>query len=244
MEITVSDLYEFKACPLRWKLTHIDKVCKPMTANDGIREAIQTVINYYYFHLQSGKQLTITDLKEKFGSIWYGEMDIYDIQMNSKADHRKRELDAIGMLNTFHRTQKRKPDHVIASNLDFRIPFGDDFFIKGQIPVIRDSPRGVEFAVFKTGTHKYDEFWQKTDMGLSLMAMAFESMFKQEIDSIAIHVLREGSTHFVQRKKQDYKRLLKTVKMVKASIENGWIYPRETYSCSKCPAKNLCMEWR
>lgn len=244
MEITVSDLYEFKSCPLRWKLTHLDKVCKPITTNDGIRETIQTVLNYYYFHLQNGTQLTISDLKEKFSSIWYKELDLYDIQINSKADQRKKELEAVGMLNTFYRSQKYAPDKVIAANLDFRIPFKDNFFVKGNIPVIRDSPRGMEIAIFKTGKHKYDEFWQQTDMGLTLMAMAFESMFKQEADSIAVHVLFEGTTHYIQRKRTDYKRLNKTIKMIRESIKQGWMYPRETYACNKCPAKKLCMEWR
>ena len=244
MEITVSDLYDFKACPLRFKFTKIDKVCKEITTNDGIREALQSVLNYYYFHLQQGEQLPLSALKEKFSSIWYGHLNIYDIYIGSKAEQRKKELEAIGMLNTFYRQQQYAPDYVLASNVDFRVPFGNDFYIRGNLPVIRDTPRGIELAVFKMGKHKYDEFWQKTDMGLTLMAMAYQSMFKQEIDSIAVHVLRDGSTIYVQRKRQDYKRLIKTVNMVKESIEKGWFYPRETYACYKCPAKNLCMEWR
>lgn len=244
MEITVGDLYEFKACPLRFKYTKIDKVVKEITTNDGVREALQSVLNYYYFQLQSGTQVTLTELKEKFSSIWYGHLDIYDIYIGDKRDKRKRELEAIGMLNTFYRQQQYAPDYVLASNVDFRIPFGNDFFVTGSIPVVRDTPRGVEMAVYKMGRHKYDEFWQKTDMGLTLMAMAYQSMFKQEIDSIAVHVLRDGSTIYVDRKKKDYKRLMKTVTMVKESIEKGWLYPRETFACDKCPAKKLCMEWR
>lgn len=244
MEITVGDLYEFKACPLRFKYTHLDKVVKEITSNDGVREALQTVLNYYYFHLQNGVQVTLSELKEKFSSIWYGNLDIYDIYVGDKRQQRKLELEAIGMLNTFYRQQQYVPDHVLSSNLSFRVPFGNDFFVKGTLPVVRDTPRGVEIAVFKTGKHKYDEFWQKTDMGLTLMAMAYQSMFKQEIQSIAVHILRDGSTVYVDRRKQDYKRLMKTVNMVKESIEKGWFYPRETYGCNKCPAQKLCMEWR
>jgi CRISPR/Cas system-associated exonuclease Cas4 (RecB family) len=244
MEITVGDLYDFKSCPLRFKYTKVDKVVKEMTTNDGIREALQSVLNFYYFHLQSGSQVTLTELKEKFSSIWYGNLDIYDIYVGDKRQQRKKELEAIGMLNTFYRQQQHHPDYVLASNLDFRVPFGDNFFVKGNLPVVRDTPRGVELAIFKMGKHKYDEFWQKTDMGLTLNAMAYQSMFKQEIQSIAVHVLHDGSTIYVDRRKKDYKRLIKTVNMVKESIEKGWFYPRETLACGKCPAQNLCMEWR
>lgn len=244
MEITVGDLYDFKSCPLRFKFTKMDKVVKEITTNDGIREALQSVLNYYYFHLQQGEQVTLTELKEKFSSIWYGNLDIYDIYVGDNRQKRKLELDAIGMLNTFYRQQQYTPDYVLASNVDFRVPFGDHFFVKGNLPVVRDTPRGVELAIYKMGRHKYDEFWQKTDMGITLMAMAYQSMYKQEIQSIAVHVLRDGSTHYVSRRKQDYKRLMKTVTMVKESIDKGWLYPRETFACNKCPAQGLCMEWR
>lgn len=244
MEITVADLYDFKACPLRFKLSKIDKVVKEITSNDGIRESLQSVLNYYYFHLQDGVQVPLSDLKQKFSMIWEGNLDIYDIYIPDNRQKRKKELEAIGMLNNFYMQQRHKPDHVLDSNRDFRVPFGDDFYVTGNLPVIRDTPRGVELAIFKMGKHKYDEFWQKTDMGITLMAMAYQSMFKQEIQSIAVHTLRDGSTIFVNRKKQDYKRLIKTVNFVKNSIKRGELLPRETNACQSCPAKKLCMEWR
>ncbi len=244
MEITVGDLYDFKACPLRFKLSKMDKVVKEITSNDGIRESLQSVLNYYYFHLQQGSQVPLSELKEKFSSIWYGNLDIFDIYIPDNREKRKKEMEAIGMLNTFYRQQRYEPDFVLASNLDFRVPFGDDFYVRGNLPVVRDTPRGVELAIFKMGKHKYDEFWQKTDMGLTLMAMAYQSIYKQEIQSIAVHVLRDGSTLYVERKRKDYQRLMKTVNFVKESIKNGWLYPRETLACGKCPAQKLCMEWR
>ncbi|GIN55117.1 MULTISPECIES: PD-(D/E)XK nuclease family protein [Bacillus subtilis group] len=244
MEITVADLYDFKVCPLRFKFMKIDKVCNELTTNDGIREALQSVINYYYFHLQQGQQLPLSALKEKFSRIWHGSLDLYDIYIPDKRNKRKKELEAIGMLNNFYMKQRNEPDLVIASNLDFRIPFGTNFFVKGNIPAIRETSAGIEIVVYKMGKHKYDEFWQKTDMGLTLMAMAYESMFKQEVDSIAVHVLSSGQVHHIHRKKEDYKRLVKTIRMVRESIEKKWLYPRETYACEKCPARDLCMEWR
>lgn len=243
MELTVSDLYDFKSCPLRFKLTKMDKVVKEISKNDGIREAIQSVINFYYFHLQQGEQLPLRDLTAKLSQIWNDNIDIYDIYIPDNKVKRKMELDAIGMLNTFYRQQNIKPDYVLSSNQEFRVPFGDNLSVRGNIPVIRDTLRGVEIAVFKTGNHKYDEFWRRTDMGITLMAMAYQSMYGRQIDSIAIHTLRDGSTHFVQRTKADYKRLIKSVKLVKASIEQGLLFPRETIACGSCPAKQICMEW-
>ena len=244
LEITVSDLYAFKSCPLQFKLTKIDKLNKKMREEDGLHAAIMSTISYFYYKLQDGILLSMDEIKEKFANIWYGKTNLYDIMHNGNRDKREKELQAIGMLHQFYRQQKHKPDKVIAVNLDFRVPFGPDFSVKGHIPLIRETPRGMEIVNFKTGNHKYNEFWQRTDMDITLQAMAFESIFKKEADSICIHHLRSGQSFFVERKKKDYQRLYKSITMMKKTIEQGWFYPRESYLCDKCPVQQLCMEWR
>lgn len=243
IEMSISDLYEFKACSLKYKLTKIDKLTDKITENDGLREAIRSTISYFYYNLQEGKLLTMTDLKEKFGNIWYGKMGLYDIMHDGNRSKREKELKAIGMLHAFYRTQKYNPDKVIAVNLDFRVPFGNNFYVRGNIPLIRETPRGMEIVNFKTGHQKYDQFWQRTDMELTLQAMGFESLFKKEVDSICINNLHAGTLIFPTRKRKDYKRLYKTIEMVRKSIDEGWFYPKESYHCDKCPVKNICMEW-
>ncbi|WP_067923653.1 PD-(D/E)XK nuclease family protein [Alicyclobacillus shizuokensis] len=243
LELTVNDLYEFKACPLRFKFMRLDKQPVKMTENDGLREAVKSTISYFYFNLAQGKLVGMEDLKQKFGSIWYERNKIYNIMYDDKVKQRKRELEAISMLASFHRQQKFHPDKVVAVNLDFRIPFGDDLYISGQIPLIRESPRGLEIAHFKVGNHKPDEFWTKTDMGLTIEAIAFESIFKQQVPSICLHYLKAGTTVYTKRTRKDYQRLYKTIRMIKKTMEEGWYYPRESYHCDKCPAKQPCMEW-
>lgn len=236
MEITVQDLYNFKQCPLRYKLGTEEP--------DGLREALLSTISYYYYNLWDGKQLTLTDLKEKFGSIWYGKMDLYDIKVDGDRKKRDQEIKAIGMLTSFHRQQKYSPDKVVAVNLDFRVPIGKDFFVRGKIPLIRETSRGMEIVNFKTGQQKYNEFWQRTDMDVTLQAMAFHGIYKKEADSIAAHILKDGQVYFLERKRSDYQRVYKSISMMKEAMDKGWFYPRESYLCDKCPVQNICMEWK
>jgi hypothetical protein len=244
MEVTVEQLYEFKACPLRYKFMEIDKIPLPITENDGLREAILSTLSYFYFHLHQGKLLSMEDLKQKFSSIWYGTNKIYDIKFDGNKEKRKKELEAINMLHTFHRQQKYYPDQVVAVNVDFRIPIAEDFYVRGRIPVIRETSRGLEIVNFKTSHNKPDEFWKRTDMGLTLQAIGFHSIFKKEPDSICLHYLKPGTPFYTERKKKDYQRLYKSLRMMKKTMDEGWYYPRESYHCDKCPAKSLCMEWR
>lgn len=242
--ITLNDLYEFKRCSLRYKLTKIDKVTQKMNSSDGLREAIQSTINYFYYNLQDGKLLSMTEIKEKFGSIWYGDMDLYDIKMNGKPEKRKKELEAIGMLQQLHRRQKYNQDEIVAVNLDFRVPFGKDLIVQDKIPLIRLTNAGYEIVNFKTGKQKYDEFWQRTDMGITLQAMAFDSMFKRPADRICVENLRTNQTFYVERKRKDYQRLYKSIRMMKKAMDEGWFYPNESFMCNNCPVKNICMEWK
>jgi len=243
MEITIDQLYEFKACPLRFKLRYKDQVPGlKVTENDGLREAVMMTLTYFYMKLREGKFISMEQLKEKFSSIWYGDKAI-NIVFDTKASQRKRELEALGMLNNFHRQQKFAPDKVIAVNIEFRIPFGEDLFITGRIPLIRETSRGMEIVNFKTSSHKQDEFWNRTDMALTLQAIGFHSMFKQEVDSMCLQYLKLGTSVYAQRRKKDYQRLYKQIRLFKEHMEKGWYYPRESYACDKCPAKSYCMEW-
>ncbi|CDQ41765.1 PD-(D/E)XK nuclease family protein [Virgibacillus salexigens] len=241
--ITLSDLYEFKRCSLRYKLTKKDKLNTSLNAADGLREAVNSTINYFYYNLQDGKFITMGELKEKFSSIWYGEMDLYDIKLNGDREKRTRELEAFKMLQQMYRKEQRSESDIVAVNLDFRIPFGD-FAIQDKIPLIRKTLQGYEIVNFKTGKQKYDEFWQRTDMGITLQAIAFDSMFKKIADSFCIENIRTSKTIYVERARKDYQRLYKSVKMMKTAMSQGWYYPNESFMCSSCPVKDLCMEWR
>lgn len=217
---------------------------KTLSENDGLREAIKTTLNYFYLQLEQGRLIGMEELKEKFGSIWYGKNDIYDIKFIDNVSQRKRELEAINMLHLFHRQQKFSPDTVLATNVKFRLAFPDDVFISGVIPVIRQSNRGLEIVNFKTSNNRVDDFWIRTDMGLTLQALGFQSIFKKEADSICLHYLRHGQMIFTDRKKADTQRLYKSIKMLLATMKNDWYYPRESYHCDKCAVKDICMEWR
>lgn len=243
IEMTMNELYNFKQCPLRYQLVNVHNLTKELSETEGIRETVRTVVGYYFYNKQGGKEPSMENLKEKFGALWFGEMGLHDIKFDGNPRKRETFLNAVGMLNYFHRKEKYDKSEIVAVNMEFRVPFGDGFFVTGALPVVKRTKEGLELVIYKTGRQKYDEFWQKTDMEITLMAMAFESIFGQKADQIVVHNLNTAQTYYLSRKKKDYKRLYKSVNMVKKSIEEGWFYPRESFSCDKCPVKKYCMEW-
>jgi hypothetical protein len=245
IEIKIEDLYEFKTCPLRYKLLNIDKVKteKDKTVNDGFRESIQTTLNYFYIHLKENKLLSNEKLKQKFISIWNEKVDLYKINFDNYQTKKKKELEGVGLLNFFHRQQSYLADEVIDVNVDFRIPFENEVYIKGKIPLVRKTTRGNEIVNFKISEHAQDDFWVKTDMGLTLQSIGYHGIYGQPADSMCLHYLKTGTMVFTDRKKEEYQRLYKSIKMLIETYKQGWFFPRETYSCERCPVKEICINW-
>ncbi len=245
MEITIDQIYEFKACPLRYKLTEVDKVKKVfLNESNSLRKVILATLSYFYVNLHQGDLLSLEALKEKFTSLWYDKSKLLKIKFDDNENARKKELAAFSMLASFHRRQRFHPDKTVGVNVDFRIPIANDFFITGRIPVIRENSRGTEIVNFKTSTKRPTQFFMKTDMSITAQAIAYHSLFKREPDSIIMHHLKTAADLPVERVKQDYKRLYKSAQMMKKAMDEGWYYPLEGFHCDNCPVQNLCMEWR
>lgn len=246
MELSVEDLYAYKRCPLQYKWLRIDRIQTDfqMSIQDGFKEAIHTTIRYFYLNLRDGRLLSAESLKKKFQTIWEQKIDLYQIRFDEIRTKRKKELEGIGLILYFHKQQSMFPDDVIDVAVDFHMPFGPDLNIKGTIPLIRSTHRGQELVQFKTADHIQSEFWSKTDMELTLYALAYQSMYQKPPDSIAIYYVKTGTTIFTSRAPVDYQRLYQSIKLLKKGIQEQWFYPRESYSCDQCPVQSLCMNWR
>ncbi|WDI05063.1 PD-(D/E)XK nuclease family protein (plasmid) [Paenibacillus urinalis] len=245
-EITIEQLYDFKTCPLQYKFTNIDKLPRLKTEESkGLREVMLATISYYYVNLHEGKFLTLSQLKDKFTGLWYDKDKIYKIKFDQKQSQRKKELEAFSMLALFHRQQQYNPDKTVGVNVDFRLKIDPDFHIVGRIPVIRETPGGKhEIVNFQTRAQRPTEFYQRTDMGITLQALAFHSMYRKEVDTYVLHHLKTSQSIYVDRKRADYQRLYKSARMLKKSMDEGWYYPREGFHCDSCPTQKYCMEWR
>ena len=245
MEITTKELYQFKQCPLKFKFNTIHRV-EELNEEEGLEAAMQSTINYFYYQIQDGYLMSMDELKRKFSSIWYKSTNIYDITINSKQAMRKQEIKAIAMLQNLHREQQLNPDTVVSMNLDFRVPVSKDplLFIKGNIPIIRSTPAGDEIINYKYSNSKYNLFRMRTDMNITLQAMAYQSMFKKEVYSICVHNLKTNEKSYTHRKREDFQRLYKSVKGLTTTMSQDLYYPRESFMCDTCTSKKYCIEWK
>lgn len=244
MEMTAKELYLFKECPLKYHFKVNQKETVEMSRHDKAKEALQATIRFFYFHMIQEKEIEYDQLKKKFSSVFYKNSSGFDITEPKKPNERERDMKYIDMLHKFFMSQKYTPDLVKESQLEYRIPFGHDFFVKGTIPVIRVGQEGEEIVHHSLSSKKPTDFWLETDMDLTLQAMAYHSIFGEPVDKIIIRHLPSGEVYETRRTKDQYKRVYKTIKMMKKSIENEWFFPRESPLCNTCMVQDLCMKWR
>lgn len=240
MEVSIKDLYDFKTCSVRYRLTEIGQVTTK-APKDEIRDVFTSLLRYYYLQKEDGYEVTYKEMKEKLSQLLYNTKGFSVLEPKSKP-RREQELKVFKLLNTFFEHEEKVEQKIISVFTEFRMPFSPEFVIKDEIPLIRVVDNEIELVVFKTGRNYINTFWLETDIAISLYAMAYQSLFKKPIDRICIYHIPSASIYYTHRKTKHYKRFMRSVRVMEKVVKEGAYYPRESYMCDTCPARIACLE--
>lgn len=240
IEVSLKDVYDFRSCTLRYRLKELGEVTVAEKKDEN-REIFFALLRWFYSQLQDGFEVTYKDLSAKLSQILSNRSD-YSL-MNPTRVVRQREVEMIKLMQTFWEHESQLEQKVIASFIDFRMPFSSDFVIKDQIPLVRQIDGLHELVIFKIGRNYVDNFWLETDISISLYAMAYQSMFKKKPDRICVYHIPSKSVYYTERKKNHFRRMLKSINMMEKIIKNGDYFPQESFACGSCPARFGCLKY-
>lgn len=240
MEISIKDLYDFKTCPARYRLTQLGQVTVK-APKDEIRDVFFSLLRYYYLQKEDGIPVTFKEMKAKLSQLLHNTTGFSIFDPKSK-DRRDQELKSIKLLTTFFEHEEKVEQKIISVFQEFRMPFNPEFVIKDEIPLIRMVDGEVELVVFKTGRNYINTFWLETDISISLYAMAYQSLFKKPVDRICVYHIPSASIFYTHRTTKHYKRFLKSVRLMERVVGEGSYYTRESYLCDTCPARMACLQ--
>jgi hypothetical protein len=249
IELTAADLYQIRHCGLQYFLMKHSHKTAAKSNIERVREIVTASINYYYQQLEAGQVLSFKELQFKFLSIWNRNKDLTNpVTIKTKIEGATRtqyKKTGLRFLDHFYRRQELHVDQIIARQVGFRVPIvTGQFYIKGSIPYITETPNGkISIINYRMGTKKYDTFWQKTDLDITLQAYAYQSIFKKQPDNIFVHQLYSDTYAYLKRGKTDFRRMIKIIKNVKQLIDTGNFFPNEGFLCSSCPVRSLCANW-
>lgn len=239
--VSIKDIYDFKACPARYQLTKAGKVTHK-AEKDIVRETVLSVISYYYLQLQDGHIMSKEEIRKRTSRA-IANLEDYSLLDPKNKKQRERELKIIKLIDTFYNHEKNVDQKVIAVNLEFLMNFSKTIGVRDSIPLIRKVRENeTELVIFKTGRNYVNTFWLETDISISLYAMAFQNMFQKQIDNICVYHIPSSSIYYTKRKPKNYKRLIKSVRLLDEAVEKSGFYTRESMLCESCPARFSCLE--
>lgn len=250
MELSMEDLYVFKHCPLRWRLSNVEGPLKEKTRKEEVAEHAKEIIQWYHMKRMDEEFPSFETVKRKFGEMLYGgrygKKEILKSQRieGERGNVVNMEQKLIkGVLEMVAR-ENNKPSHIVSVSKRYRVKVSDTLYITGEIPVVRDRDGQIELVWVKTSFAETNEFYYRTDMGLTFLQLAWNSVQKRPAQRVVVFDAVSGKERAVVRGREDYQRLVEVAKMTEAMIRQNLIMPREQRGCNTCPKRALCAQWK
>ena len=250
MELSMEDLYMFKHCPMRWKLTNTDLNMKEKTKKEILAEKAKEMIQWYYMRRMDGLHPSFDEVKRHFAQMLYnGSMGAREILRSQRVKPERGDIVNMeqklikGVLEMVAKDRKFSPE-IVSVSKRYRVKVSDTLYITGEIPVVRDVDGQIELVWVKTSFGDASEFYYMTDMGLTFLQLAWNSVKKQPAQRVVVFDAVSGKERQVIRSREDYRRLVEVAKMTETMIRQNLIMPREQKGCQSCPKRTLCAQWR
>lgn len=225
------EFFEYIRCPLRYQFV---KNGMDLGSDRTFKKLVYSAINHYYSAKTNGMKADVNSLKRKWDSICQQNQDILNP---------KKVLEGWGML---YRTYEYIEQNSIVF-MDINTPYsleipGTKINITGQLDPIID--KGTHIEIFITCFDKVlpDRLDIETRLKHTIDAYAIKKMFNKDV-VINYYVPAQGKSVQALRSSNDFQRLKSIIENVGKSIDSNIIYPRETFLCSSCLARDLCKSW-
>lgn len=250
MELSMEDLYLFKQCPLRWRLSKTELHMRERTKKEELADKAKEMIQWYYTRRMEGLLPSYDQVKRHFSDLLYGgKIDSRQVMRMQRVKPERGDIVNMeqklikGVLEMVGR-DRAKEATVVAVSKKYRVKISDTLYLTGEIPVVRDVEGQIELVWVKTSFSDASEFYYLTDMGLTFLQLAWNSVKKQPAQRVVVFDAVSGKERAVIRSREDYKRLVEIAKMTEAMIRQNLIMPREQKGCNSCPKRMLCAQWK
>ena len=231
MEINEKSFFEYIKCPLRYEFVkhNID-----LGQDRTFKKLVYSAINYYYAAKTNGLKNNVGLLKKKWDNICEQNQDIINP---------KKVLEGWGLL---YRTYEYIEDNNITF-MDINTPYtieipGSKISLKGQLDPLIDKDNYIEIFITCFDKVVPDRLSIETKLKHTIDAYAIKDMFNKDV-VINYYVPAQNKCIQAIRSNKDFIRLKTIITNVGKSIENNIIYPRETFMCSNCLARDICKSW-
>lgn len=251
MDLTLEQIHEFNICPMIYKFKYIMGIQREgfYPLEDKYHESIRKTIMFYYYQILNGRQPTLEQLRQKFGSIFFKDKTPLDILGSSTFDSNYNALSAQGVktINAFYNRESAKQFVPIMVDQDVRVPVKDHHLIM-TIDLVREmkyTERSLTEVVMFTNTKKnVDTFYVNHNINLTAHAYAFRKLFETKENRLVIQHMKSSKEFFTVRKDHELRRFEAIVDCVADAITRDKFYPVHNIQCNRCVYRDVCDKYK
>lgn len=231
MELKEQELFEYLKCPLRYQFT---KKGIDLGSDKTFKKLTYSVINHYFAAKTNGLKADSNTIKRKWDLV---------CEENSYLLTPKKILEGWGMLYRTYEYVTNNNYKFMDINMPYKIEVpGTKISLIGQLAPMIDKGSYIELFIVSFDKVMPDRVTIDMMLKHTIDAYAIRKMFKKDV-VITYYVPAQGKTIQTLRSTRDFKRLESILKYVGMSLDSNIIYPRETFLCSSCLARDLCKSW-
>lgn len=231
MQLKEKELLEYIKCPLRFNMI---KNGVDIDNNKTFNQFVYDVAKFLYLNTLDKPITNSKVLKNKWDSIC----------MNNKELISPKQVgEGWGLVyRTFEYVYYNQIKFIdVNQTYKLEIP-GTKICLTGVLDPLIDRGDHIEIFISHYSKKAPDALDMKTKLKHTIDCYAVEKIYGKKC-VVRYHSFQTGLDLFTERTDKDFKRLESILKNVGEAIHANIIYPRETYMCSSCIAREFCAEW-
>lgn len=250
MNITIDQIYDYLRCPMLYNLKYNLDISNTKNINiiTKYNLDIKKSIYYIFNKIQLGDSVTANILAKNWGSLWLGNKTQYNIIYSNTHTYKQlaneRKIRGLNVLLSVFNYYKNIVGNPILVNKKYSYKIGKINVI-GTWDLIRDYNKAIYISHFLINDKRTTKIHIRKDIRITSAIYAFRKLYRVKEDFNILHIV-SGETKLrvdkLQRDKEDFKYLLRTIKYIAFSIKNKIFYSRPSDFCINCPYRVKCKD--
>lgn len=246
--LSIQEVKDYLYCPKYYKLSHIDKVPQPSSANAErcFEESIRQTIFFFFNNIQASRVLSLAQLRKKFGDLYIGSRTVEETLFLSRSwRNTARKLEKLGIptIKNFYDRFSDSHGFPIMVNKPYSLKIGNTT-VTGHIPIIRETAnKKIEMLDIYVTTKRSDANTLQTlselDISSTASMLAFKKLYGEDVN-LSIYSPYTKHMLSVTKSKKVYEVFFNLIKNVSTSMERNLYYPVLNQSCVSCIYNDKC----
>lgn len=258
--ISYSQISTYKMCPLQYRFRYVDSLKPEFTpAALPFGTSIHEALAFFYRGLRDNKtQYSREGLIDIFETDWNLQNECNEnIKFDNGDTPESLKKKGIDMLKTFY--ESVHPGEIIAVEVEFSLKHDNNnghtkplpLPIVGTIDLVERTSEGVIVVDHKTAARKYSDNKVEDDLQLTIYTCALsrsklangDKEFFGRFDVLTKTKTPELVSYYTSRNENDFRRLMKLVREICYTIEQGCFFPNPGWQCAGCSFQSACKDW-